>query len=294
MPRRIESGVSNLRQGVSNLRHPRDAIPGGCGRAQVLLLGGRMLSHVTLVVRGRNTFARTLAERRATVRTLARIGDGALMLFNVVDDHIHTVLRNPSPRRLARDLRAGLKALRADLRLKPPHLEEVDSRAYLRSLVRYVFQQSAKDGLGADALWDGSSYLDLCGARRVPALVPGAILEELPRLRLREVFPMVGLPSAPLGKVSVEGLGAARLRAVAAAVCCADPSLASKRPEDVRGRRLAIALAVEAGLPVQSLGLSCSPATLYRLRAQGVDPLDRRAAGLRLALEEAAGGTSSP
>ncbi len=250
-----------------------------------------MNAHITLVVRGRNTYARNLAERRATVRTLARIGGRALLLFNVVDDHIHVVARHETPRRLARDLRSALKATRPDLVLKPPHLEHIDSRAYLRSLVRYVFQQSAKDGLGADALWEGSSFLDLCGARRVPGIHPQPLLEELPRLRLREVLPLVGLPATPLLPGEVAGLGARRLREVAATVCCTDPDLGGRTLHAVRARRLAVELASEARLPLATLGLPSAPSTLRRLRADGANRLDLHSARLRLALEDLARAT---
>ncbi len=248
-----------------------------------------MIVHLTIAVRGRKALARTESERRAVVRMLARLAGDSLLLFNVVDDHLHLVVRARQPGRLGRSVGLGLGGLRPELRLKRAHPELVDSRSYLRFLVRYVYQQSGEKGLGPDATWSGSSFQDLVGARRLPGLDRLALFEELPRLRMREVFPLVGLKPRPLEpREAAASDGIERLTRASAAACCVAPELPGRSAPVLRAVSVALALALEAGLSSAEVrrGLRRSRSALSRLRRHRPDPRDLIAARLRLALED--------
>ena len=104
--------------------------------------------HLTIAVRGRRALARDEAERRELVRALAKITANRLLLFCLVDDHLHAVLRSEQVGYLAAGVQRMLQARRRDLKLEPNHLVLVDTRSYLRWLVSYVLKQPEKHGLG--------------------------------------------------------------------------------------------------------------------------------------------------
>ena len=243
-----------------------------------------MITHLTLSVRKRRTLVRSEDERRVVVRLLARLAGPGLLLFNVMDDHVHLVTRTAQPGRVGRSILLGLRGLRPDLEFKRPHPEVVDSQASLRTLVRYVFQQSSGKDLGSDALWTGSSFQDLVGARRLPGLRSRAVLDELPRLHLREVLPWVAAPARPLEprppQSPVEAFAAA------SAACCAPTTLLGRTAPELRALRAAIALCDGRFRPSDirdAVGRSRS--SMKRLRSAPADSEDVRATGVRLALE---------
>lgn len=243
-----------------------------------------MICHLTLAVRGRQALARTEAERRAVVRALGRVGGSSLLLFNVVDDHLHLVVRDARPAVVGRSIRLALRGLRPELAWKPTHVEPVGNRAYLRSLVRYVFQQSSGLGLEGDALWSGSSFQDLVGARVVPGIRPGGIFEELPRLRWGDVFGWVGVSARgirPAGATNIE----AACRAASAA-CCADPSLVGRTLAVQRALRVVVRLSDDADLSPAELrrGIGLTRSGISRLRSRPPEPRDLQAARIRLGL----------
>ncbi len=250
-----------------------------------------MIYHLTLSVRGRRALARDEGERRRLLRTIVR--DNRLMLlFSLVDEHLHSVLRAERPRMVARDIRRAIRTLRPDLELKEPHLEPVGDSAYLRSLVNYLLTQPEKHGLTApSALWTGSCFLDLVGARVLPGFDPRLLGGELPRFRLRTLFPVVGLESRPLEPAGDEALrraGAARIVELAKSVHCVGPELVGHRKPVVLARELASREAATVGLPLTEVArfLDTSLKTVRRLAKRDVDA--RAATALRrlLTLEE--------
>ena len=247
--------------------------------------------HLTISVRGRRALARDELERRVLVRAIARPGRG-LLLFCLVDDHLHAVVRVARPRYLARDIRRAVRALRPDLELKPPHLEPVDSRPYLLRLVAYVMRQPEKHGLAtAPALWTGSCFQDLVRARVLPGFDPRQLAAELPRLRLREVFEGVGLEPRPLvasGDEALRRAGAARLVDLATGVYAVDPELRGHTKPVVSARILAARIASTVGVPRGEVArfLGVSPQAVGRLAKRVVEPRALDALRRRLTLEE--------
>ena len=248
-------------------------------------------THLTFAADGRLALFPSEAQRRAAVRAIVRVGGARILLFCLVDDHVHVVVYAPTQEtgRLSRALLLAMRLfLAADL--APAHPRPVDNRAHLLWLVRYLLLQPAKHGLaGHPALWSGSCFADLAGARRVPGWAP-PIAEALPRWRLREAFALLGLPAASL--CPMEDLGdqpPSRLLAAAAFALAVDPALEGRRAEVVRARRVAAALLEEAGHPIRGIAvrLRVDPTSVRRL-VSGADPADLRAARMWLALQAAA------
>lgn len=251
------------------------------------------IHHLTIAVRGRLALARDEAEHRALVRTMARVAADRLVVFNAVDDHVHAGIRDAHPRRLADGIHRAISAGRRDLELKSPHLEPVTTRSYLRWLVDYVLDQSSRHGLPGTttALWTGSCFQDLVGARLLPGFNTAPLRQELPRLRLRELFLTVGLDPTPLEPADDEALlraGPAKLADLAAGVHAVGPLLLDRTAATVRARALASQVAVMVGIKAAAvarfLGITPRAVRLHAATAPG----DRELLAIRrrLALED--------
>lgn len=212
-----------------------------------------MMIHLTMTSRGRLTIARDEAERRAVVPALARLAGDRLLLFCLADDHVHAVLRRVRQARLAaRDVRLALGRLRADLAFESPHVRPVEDLERLMRLVRYELIQPVKHRLpGHPALWTGSCFQGLAGARALPGFDPTAILQEFPRFLLGDVFDHVGLERRILVPASDDDLrqaGAAKVLALAHAVHAVSPQPGLSKSHAVTvARALAMRVGVQLG-----------------------------------------------
>ena len=251
--------------------------------------------HLTLASAGRLPLFDGEARLRAAVRVLARAGAGRLVLFCVVDDHVHAVVRGGRREagRVGYAVWRGLQAVAATP-VERTRVRPVESRAHLQWLVRYVLGQVQHHGLDTHpALWSGSCLQDLVGARAVLRLRL-RLSELLPRLRLRTVYEHAGLPHqelAPAPDHAVRLAGAARLAEAAAAALAVDPALQGNTAPTVQARQAACALAREAGMPLSEVAwaLRITPRAARRLAWRGVDATVRSAVRLRLALEDLVG-----
>jgi len=248
--------------------------------------------HLALSVAGRLALARDERERRVLVRAFVRASQGRFLAFNLVDDHAHAGLVSPRPRLLARDVRRALAAVRPDLVIEAPHLKPVDTRRYLRWLVTYFLNQPMKHDLDVHpALWTGSCFPDLVGARVLPEFSTTPLRAALPRLRVRDLFQDVGLDPVPLQPVDDDallGAGAARLAELAASAYGVGPGLLGRSGPVVKARTLAAVLGVRLGLSRVQLSpfLTATPQAIGRLASRPVDSKGERALRLRFALEE--------
>lgn len=249
------------------------------------------IHHITLAVRGRRALARGEGERRALVRRLVGLGQERLLLFCLVDDHLHCVVRGERARYLARDMGRALVAVRDELELKPASVEPVGSRAHLSSLVRYLLRQPSKHQLPVHpALWSGSCFQDLVGARALPGFSPGVLASELPRLQSRELFEAVGLepwPLSPAGDEALRRAGPARLVALAAGVHGAEPELRGRASQVVAARTLAAGVARRLEIPSWEIAryAGATPQTVRRLARRSLEAGALGALRRRLALE---------
>lgn len=176
--------------------------------------------------------------------------------------------------------------------MAPARIRPVEGRSRLEWLLRYCIQPPVKHGIGAHpALWSGSCFQDLVGARWLPDLrMP--VREMLPRLRLGEVYGFAGMvPSAlaPADDTRLRAAGMARLVAAAAAACAAEPRLGGSARPALTARRVAGHLARASGFPTSEVArtLGLDPRSARRLTAHAVDDRALHATRMRLALEDA-------
>lgn len=235
----------------------------------------------------------------ATIRGLVASAGAELLLFGIVDDHAHVYVQAERVRagRLAQALGVVL-GKRADTVLRPAWIGPVNDRSHLLNAARYTLRQASHHNLFVpDALWVGSFFQDLVGARWIPGFVPG-LWRVLPRLRLRDLFPVVGLPLQPIEPISIEGAaraGMGRVRAAAARAACAGPALKGREPWVVQARGAAARLGVQAGFGRSHISeiLECSVRGVGHLLGQEPVPELDRAVRMRLALEDAVSGTKA-
>jgi hypothetical protein len=248
--------------------------------------------HLTFVTVGRHPMFADEASRRAALHALGRVLAQKVVLFALVDDHLHVVLY-VSPAEVGHLARAILLALGplAAVPVHPAHVAAVEDQEHLTSLVRYLLEQSVSHGLDEHpALASGSCYAELVGARVVPGLelqVERAFLDR----RVPDTAPFVGLPSTPLepsGPSVVRHLGAFRLAAAAAFAAAAPSNLEGRSAECVAARRVVACLGDQASIDSRELAaaLGVDPDTVRRLQTRAADPVLARATCVRLALEQ--------
>lgn len=249
--------------------------------------------HLTFATRGRQPVAPTEEIRRALVRVIVRIAGKFLVLFCVVDDHVHVVVlcKRKQAGRLAQSLVLALRAA-SPVRVREADITPVSSREHMVELVGYVLTQSDHHGLATPMpLWSGSCFADLMGAR----LIPGwrfNIVEALPRFRGRDAYIAVGLPAEalqPASMVRVRELGAWRLAAAAASTLGVGPALIGQAEPVVAVRSVVVHLGLQADLGRRELAaaLGLTRSGIARLSGRPPPlPAVIRATRLRLALED--------
>jgi hypothetical protein len=260
------------------------------------------LWHLTIASDGRRALFPAEEGRRAAVRVLARVVGPAALLFCVVDDHLHLVVGWERLRVgwLGRALVLGLRPFAA-APVEGARVRPVESRAHLESLVGYVLSQTGHHGLAEHpALWTGSCFQDLVGARWLPPLeVRARLTAQLPRLSPSALFAAAGMPSgsarsfAPSDDAALRVGGASRLVAAAAAALALPPSLAGKGAALVLARRAVAQLGIGCGLASGDLGLALgvTPRAVRRLLAAPAPDALLGAVRRRHALVEALAGT---
>jgi hypothetical protein len=247
--------------------------------------------HTNNAARTRLTLFPTAESNRQAVWAMVRCAGTELALFCIVDDHLHTVLLCDDAT-MVRRARALTRVTRNLTRVEvnPTYVRPVAGRKHLLTLFDYILNQVTKHGLDVHpALWEGSCFCDLVGARLLPGLHL-RIREALPRTTHRDALEAVGLGSRPLQPVdldTIRALGAQRLLAAAAFAHCADPSLRGRRPPEVKARRAACKLAKQAGIPLSELAwlMGVTPRAARRMAAAAIPQEHETVVRTRLALE---------
>jgi hypothetical protein len=249
--------------------------------------------HLTYPADGRFPLFPDESSRRRAVRALARVAGQKMVLFCIVDEHVHVVLLTTGKKEASRLGVGILFALRplASTHMEPPYPRPVTTRSHLNWLLRYVLTQPTHHGLQVSpVLWSGSCFQDLSGARVLDGLKL-RIAEAIPRLQSREVLSIVGLPAGqelrPATNTELREAGAARVVAAVASALGVGPELAGNTPAIVRARRAAIAVCDQAGIARTEAcwALGLSPRTARNLATKPGDPAASRAARVRLRLE---------
>lgn len=249
------------------------------------------LWHLTYSSRTRHALFPSEQLRRAALRRLLQVVAAEVVLFCLVDDHLHLVLSCDEVRaaRLGRSVRLALRPLAAT-DLGPAHRRPVDGRSHLQWLVRYCLLQVEKHGIDVQpALWTGSCFQELIGARPFPAMIK-RLKEALPRLRRRDVCELVGIAPTiePVDDATIAFLGAGRLREATTATCLVGPELGGKGAPVMLAKRVYTQCGRAAGLSNTELGRAAGVSTdrLRRWMQPPVPSSSLRALRLRLALEQ--------
>lgn len=257
--------------------------------------------HVSVAKDGRGVLFPDEATLRRGVRSMARILKDQALLFCVVDDHLHLLVRGDR----ARVGHLGQAVVQSLLpvvqgRFEPTWIGQVRSRRHLETLVEYLLLQTLHHKLSVHpASWTGSCIHDLLGTRLLSGLVL-RIGEALPRMDVvREARVRVGLGTAPLLPLpfeAVRALGVHRLREACAAVACTDQTLQGNGPDVVQARRALVALGTAGGASTALLAqvLGCSARSIQLLRHLAPAEPFVQAVHLRLALEERVRGLPMP
>lgn len=252
--------------------------------------------HLTLSSTPRHPLFPSEARRHEAVLTVVRVCHAELVLFCVVDEHVHAVVLCDRGRcgYLARGLQLALAPLVA-VPTQPTHTGVIHGRNHMEEVHRYVLQQPAHHGLpGHPALWGGSCFLDLVGARRIPGLHL-RLDDVLPRVPLATSCCYLGVPVEALRRASDEDLrdlGAKGLVAMAASACAAPPDLRGRLPHIGRARRAAGVLAHQVGISPRDMtwAMDIHPGSARKLAAGEAEPADIEAIRRRVGLEQALRG----
>lgn len=219
---------------------------------------------------------------RALLRGLVRVCGTDLLLFCLVDDHLHVVVDSDHPGRRSAAEQRMLRA-RVEHALAPPHRRMVENRRHLRWLVRYVCTQVDHHALQGEhqALFEGSCLQDLCGARAIPGWDPARIWSLLPRDSARGLCAALDVPAPP----PADARELAPAQVVRAALVAGASDLHGRMAHAV-AVRLAVTHLLGPRPELQRL-LGVGRRQLRWLAAQPADPALVRAVRVRLALEQA-------
>jgi hypothetical protein len=249
--------------------------------------------HTNWTTIDRPTLFPSEASKREALHLLVRILGQAAVLFCIVDDHVHAVIMGPrrvvGPR--CADLSQALNQCQ-NHRLNPAHFSEVKGRGHLKTLIRYVLDQTSHhdlQGIEHPALWVGSNFQDLVGARHMDGLASRLLFEHLPRLRRAEVFEKLGLPEiVPASNNELYKAGIGPLVVSAAAATGAPPNLKGNSPATVKARTAFVHLARQIGYPNMDIAhaLDVNPRTVRRLVKSHIHPQIVEAVKIQVALRK--------
>ncbi len=236
----------------------------------VSIAAGAMPFGFQLILRQRDNrvLAPDSTSRRALVATLlAQPESFGLLGFGLGDDHAHVLVRcgreaaGELGRRLEITLQGRIPRCEG---FRPLLITEIAGQDHLRSLIDYVIDQDRKHGANLDPLREGTVLPDLLGLRPGASAVVRRVLDELPRLRGRQL--LHHLP-APLREV-------AHVDTLAEAACAA-LLLANLDGRDARralARRAAVAAAGNTDASVLAAVLGIDARSVRRLRGAGDVP----------------------
>lgn len=246
--------------------------------------------HITISSGNRLRIFGSEASRRMAVWTLIRVLGEALVIFCIVDDHVHVVVvcvEEQLPR-LRTALWHALEPL-TDVPLSRPFPKPVESRLHLERLVRYCLTQTDHHGLSESLLlYSGSCYQDLVGAWLVEGWQT-RLFRALPRWREADLHRIVGLSPPGLRPASddaIRAAGAAQVAFAASMSAAADPRMRGNGARVVLARSVAarLASAVGIGRAEMSWALDVTPRALRRIEERPVDPRQTEAARRCIAL----------
>ena len=248
---------------------------------------------LTIATDTRHALFPSEARRLASIFTLVRVFQEILVMFCIVDDHVHLVVLSSRERlgHISRMFKLCMAA-QAAAPTAPVRTKAIEGRRHMESVHRYVLRQPSHHGLpGHQALWSGSCFPDLVGAR----WIPGAALrihDVLPRIRPADACRCVGLDPKEVIAFTLEEVraaGAASLVSAAAAACGAPQEMTGGRATTSRARRCACTIARRAGIPTGEMAwaLNVHPGSVRKCVSVSIPEPALEATLMRLGLERA-------
>lgn len=210
------------------------------------------LWHVSISTATRLPLFSTESLRRRAVRMLAEKAGSVMVLFSIVDEHLHLVSIGDweRTRRLRQSISRAVKAI-SRAPVAPSWVGPVKDRKHLSTLVRYHLCQVVKHKVqGAHpALWSGSCFQDIIGARRIEGLQlqTRRVLprQQIDRLACNEVG-LHGVDVRPIDASELRQIGMGRIMSAAAAALAVDPGLKGRSRAEALARRAAAHLGLRA------------------------------------------------
>ena len=257
------------------------------------------LWHLTLSSSTRHTLLPREDLRRRALRRVFGLTASDLTLYSIVDDHLHLVLQCPVRR--AGVLRGSIKRMLQPLvpGAMDINLRQVEGRSHMQWLLRYFLVQVAKHEVQGEhpALWAGSCFQELCGAR-ILTNIGARLREALPRVSALDAHEIVGLPRQPLAAATrgaVRAAGATRLVNAAGVSLLAGPVLFGKTAPVMLAKRTVVQVGRRVGIPGRELcwALGVNKSAVSRLQTPRVDESVMRAVAVRVALEDIIAGLRS-
>ncbi len=251
--------------------------------------------HLGFASDGRHPLFPTEEVRRKALLVLVRHAGPWLIAFCVVDDHLHVLVVCSRERagKLRRAIVMGLRPV-AGLGFEDTYIKPVETRAHLKSLVAYCIEQPKRYGLGVpSAVWSGSCFSELVGARRIDGLLL-RVAEVLPRYRVADAWLAAdvrgGIPPVP--EERLPGIALTALRGAASFATCAHPRLVGRSKRETDARAEVVQLGKPAGFRKDVIAsfLGISGEAVRLLGHRSLDEGLLSATRLRLAIVEAVGG----
>jgi hypothetical protein len=249
--------------------------------------------HLTYTSVGRLPFFPNLAGCREALHRLARLRH-LLVLFSIVLEHLHQVALTNGTDGSA--VSKGTKRALGTMVATPfgeTDIRTVGSRDYVENLFRYHIVQPAKHNVpGPPALWEGSCFLDLVGARWIRGFTLH-IERIMPSFEKGMACEHVGLSGVELLPASADQIleaGAQRLVSAASAAFAAPPAITGNTLPEVDVRCAAAKLGRWAGMHDSEIAAAAKVAgerSVCRLRKRSIDKEALEAVRVRIALEDA-------
>jgi hypothetical protein len=249
--------------------------------------------HLTYTSVGRLPFFPNLAGCREALHRLARLRH-SLALFSIVLEHLHQVAltNGAGGSAVSKATKRALGTMVATP-FDETDIRTVGSRDYVENLFRYHLVQPAKHNVpGPPALWEGSCFLDLVGARRIRGLVLHIerIMPHVDKTMACEHVGLSGVELLPASADQILQAGPERLVTAAAAAFAAPPDLAGRTLPEVDVRCAVAKLGRWAGMNDSEIAAAVKVSderSVRRLRKRTIEKEALEAVRVRITLEDA-------
>jgi hypothetical protein len=251
--------------------------------------------HLTYTSVGRLPFFTDVAAYRQAVRRLAGLRH-TIALFSIVFEHLHqvTLTDGTSATKVSMATKRTLEPIVA-APFDETNVRAVADRDYVENLFRYHLKQPAKHNVpGPPALWEGSCFLDLIGARWVRGLTLH-IERIMPGFDKLVAYRHVGLSACEIQPATADQIlraGSNRLASAATSALAAPPSLDGNTSPEVEARCVVAKLGRWAGFHDSEIAAAVRvkhQRSVRRLRKHAIEQEALDAVRMRIALEDAVG-----